>query len=62
MSNNTPEQNIIAESFFQQIAHLNSSNAGSDEITAVLAEFDFHKVTAEDVKNQINEWKKENEQ
>ena len=50
MSKNTPEQNMIAEAFFQQIDRLNSSNAGQDEILAVLEEFNFHKVTAEDVK------------
>ena len=50
---NTPQENMLAEAFFQQIDRLNSSNAGQEEVYAVLSEFGFEKVTAKDVKKAM---------
>ena len=44
---------MLAEAFFQQLERLNSTNAGQDEIMAVLAEFTFTEVIAEDVKKAM---------
>ena len=46
---------MIAEAFFQQLDRLNSTNAGQEEVYAVLSEFGFEKVTAEDVKRAMLE-------